>query len=130
KTYTIHHGGNHAQLGAAWVMRETRNGPVARAVLYHVYWPFAEKDDDLLNPDIFMVMAIIYADKRTRHDVYVSLDERYEDLVERYGVTDFIIHRIARSLEQGKRIEAAFSRLLGVKLNECIVDRGRLVERT
>ncbi|MDL2216568.1 HDIG domain-containing protein [Desulfovibrio sp. OttesenSCG-928-M14] len=126
KTYTIKHGGNHAQLGASWVMRETGNARIARAVMFHVYWPFVERFDD----DFFMVMAIIYADKRTRHDSYVSLGERFDDLVERYAVNEYIRERIILSHAQGKRIEAALSRRLGVNLDECIADCGRLVQRT
>ena len=126
KTYTIFHGGSHAQLGAAWTMLQTRNGPIAQAVLFHVHWPFAERfDDDAL----FLVHAIMYADKRCKHDAYVSLDERYDDLLDRYGTTDYIKSRIMMSLEQGKRIETALSRRLGVKLDEHTADSGRLVKR-
>ena len=127
KTYTIFHGGSHAQLGAAWTMLQTRNGPIAQSVLFHVYWPFAERFDD---DSLFLVHAIIYADKRCKHDAYVSLDNRFDDLLDRYGVNDYIKSRIVLSLEQGKRIEAALSRRLGVKLDEHTADRGRLVKRT
>lgn len=126
KTYTIFHGGSHAQLGAAWAMLQSRNGPIAQAVLFHVYWPFVERFDD---DGLFLVHAIMYADKRCKHDGYVSLDERYEDLLDRYGVNDFIRSRILLSHEQGKRIEAALSQRLGVKLDEHIADSGRLVKR-
>jgi putative nucleotidyltransferase with HDIG domain len=126
KTYTIAHGGSHAQLGAAWVMRETRNAPVAQAVLFHVHWPWRERvDDDAL----FLVFSIVYADKRVKHDAYVGLDERFDDLVERYGVSDAVRARIALSLQQGKRIETALSRRLEVPLHEYIADHGRLVKR-
>jgi putative nucleotidyltransferase with HDIG domain len=125
KTYTIYHGGNHAQLGASWVMRETGNPAIARAVMFHVHWPFEERPDD---DGLFMVMAIIYADKRTKHDAYVSLEERFEDLLVRYAVNDHIRGRIGLSHAQGKRIEAALSRRLGVNLHECTADSGRLVQ--
>jgi putative nucleotidyltransferase with HDIG domain len=127
KTYTIAHGGSHAQLGAAWVMRETRNAPVARAVMFHVHWPFAEGADD---DSLFLVLSIVYADKRVKHDAYVSIDERFEDLVERYGVNDFTRSRIELSRQQGKRIEAELSRRLEVRLHEHTADNGRLVKRT
>ena len=35
KSYTIRHGGSHAQLGAAWVREETGNPLLAQAVLFH-----------------------------------------------------------------------------------------------
>ena len=126
KAYCIAHGGNHAQLGASWVMRETRNGPIAQSILFHVHWPWEEcvQDDRL-----FITMAIIYADKRVKHDAYVTLDERFEDLVDRYGVNDYAISRIEASHQQGKRIETAFSSRLGVDLHEYTADSGRLVRR-
>lgn len=127
KTHTIHHGGNHAQIGAAWTMLETRNGPIARGVIHHVHWPFAERFDD---DELFLVLAVIYADKRTRHDCRVSLDERFADLLDRYGVNEYARTRIGMSHEQGKRIEAALSRRLGVNLDEYTADCGRLVKRT
>jgi len=126
KTYTIRHGGSHAQLGAAWVMRETGNGPIARAVLAHVYWPWAEDAD---NDDYFMPLAITYADKRVMHDRCVPLEERFEDLLMRYGVNDYTRSRIQGSFQQGKRIEETLSRRLGVHLHEYTVDSGRLVKR-
>lgn len=126
KTYTIHHGGNHAQLGAAWVMRETGNGPIAQAVLAHVFWPWGEDAD---NDALFMPLAILYADKRVMHDSYVQLDQRFEDLLVRYAVNDYVRTKIERSHEQGKRVEAALSRRMGVRLDEYIADSGRLVKR-
>ena len=126
KTYTIHHGGNHAQLGAAWVMRETGNGPIAQAVLAHVYWPWAE---DAGNDAFFMPLAIAYADKRVMHNTCVPLDKRFADLLVRYGVNDYVRSRIKNSFEQGKRMEAALSRRLGMNLHEYTVNSGRLVKR-
>ena len=126
KTYTISHGGSHAQLGAAWVMNETRNPEIARAVLFHVHWPW---EDALCDDRIFMTMALEYADKRVRHDSYVSLDERFADLLVRYGVDDYARTRIRMSHEQGKRIEAGLSARLGVNLHEYTADSGRLVKR-
>lgn len=127
KTYSIAHGGSHAQLGAAWVMRETRNAPLAQAVLFHVYWPWEERTDE---DTLLLVFAIVYADKRVKHDTYVDLDDRFADLVLRYGSSEFIRSRIQMSLEQGKRIEAALSRRLGIHLHEHTADNGRLVKRT
>lgn len=127
KTYTIAHSGNHAQLGAAWTMHETRNAEIARCVLYHVHWPW---EDHFYDADFFSVMAIEYADKRVRHDSYVSLDDRFEDLHERYGKSDYARMRIALSHEQNKRVENALSNILGVALHEYTADSRGLVKRT
>jgi putative nucleotidyltransferase with HDIG domain len=149
KTRTIAVGGNHAQLGAAWVMRETRNGPIAGAVLFHVFWPFEarlkaasgvcgpcpERSGEIrqvqfpaetVNAGQFMIAAVIYADKRTLHDAYVGLDARCEDLVRRYAVSEAVKKRIMLSHEQGVRIEAALSAALGVELQDCVAVNGRL----
>jgi hypothetical protein len=126
KTHTIYYGGNHAQLGAAWVMRETGNGAISQAVLAHVFWPWMEDAD---NDDFFMPMAIAYADKRIMHDRCVPLEERFEDLLVRYGINDHVRSRIKNSFLQGKRMEEALSRRLGVSLHEYTVDSGRLVKR-
>ncbi len=128
KTYTIAHGGSHAQLGASWVMRETRNGPIAQAVMFHVHWPWPE---DWLDDDGLLLTAVtLYADKRVKHDAFVGLDERFEDLHVRYGTSAYARERITGSHQQGKRVEAALSRRLGVDLHEYIADSGRLVKRT
>jgi 16S rRNA (cytosine967-C5)-methyltransferase len=127
KTYTIAHGGSHAQLGASWVMRETRNGPIAQAVLFHVHWHWPEhwlEDERLL-----LTAITLYADKRVKHDAFVTLDERFEDLHVRYGIHAGADERITASHEQSKRIEAALSRRLGLELHEYIADSGRLVKR-
>jgi hypothetical protein len=123
KGYCIVHGGNHAQMGAAWVMRETGNGLLAQGVLFHVHWPWKEE----LTDNTLLVMALIYADKRVLHDAYVSLEDRFGDLLSRYGVTDAARVHITSAYEQGKRIEAALSDRLGVRLHEYTAHRGRLV---
>jgi putative nucleotidyltransferase with HDIG domain len=125
KTWSISKGGHHAQLGAAWVMRETRNAPIARAVLFHVFWPFPEKDDETH----FMIAAVIYADKRTLHDGFVSLEDRHADLLERYGVNGAVRGRILTAHMQGRRIEEKLSRRLGLRLDDYIPGQGRLVRR-
>lgn len=68
KTYCILHGGNHSQLGGAWVADFTKNPAIATGVTHHVYWPF---EMDIAK--YFTPLAVIYADKRVRHDRLVTL---------------------------------------------------------
>ena len=88
KTYTIRFGGSHAQLGAAWVREETSNPVLAQAVLWHVSWPWAGTAlDDAADP-LRLPVIVAYADKRVRHTEVVSLQERFDDLIQRYGTND------------------------------------------
>jgi putative nucleotidyltransferase with HDIG domain len=123
KTYTIRHGGHHSQLGGAWAMDWTRNPKLAQGVVHHVYWPF---ELDLARH--FLPLVIIYADKRVMHDRVVPLTERFVDLLERYGTTEYIRERIAMSNKQAKDIEDALGRILEIDLNAHPFDSRGLVE--
>lgn len=121
KTYSIEHGGNHSQLGAAIVMQLTGNPQIAQGVLHHVFWPFAV--------DVrahFTTLAVLYADKRVAHDRIVRMPDRFDDLMDRYGKTALIRERIRQTLEQALEVEQAFNTLLGVDLDASDFDSGRL----
>ena len=121
KTYCLRHGGSHALLGGAWAVAETRNYALAQGVMLHVHWPWPLPEGAGICALPFFV---IYADKRVRHDACVPLEERYEDLLTRYGRTE----AIRGSYEQGKTIERALSAQLGWALHEDSFDCGRLVQ--
>ncbi len=122
KAYTIRHGGNHCQLGGAWVMDLTGNAAMAQAVIHHVTWPF-----DLDFRKHFLPLVVIYADKRVRHEEIVTFDERFSDLLDRYGKTEDIRRKMMNAREQIVAIENGLQTLLGIDLNEDTFDRGRLV---
>ncbi len=122
KSYCIHHGGNHSQLGAAWVMQLTGNPVIAMGVLHHVFWPFEPEADKY-----FLPLAVSYADKRVMHDSLTSLEKRFGDLKIRYGKTERIIQRIQQTYEQALILEERLGNLMGVDLNACSFDSGRLV---
>lgn len=122
KIYTIRHGGSHSQIGAAWVQDQTGNPVVARAVLHHVDWPFE------MDPRRYPVSLIVcYSDKRVRHTEIVTLDERFADLQERYGVNAKARQHIQQSLEQGRAIERLLGQELKVELDAYSFDSRRLV---
>jgi putative nucleotidyltransferase with HDIG domain len=126
KSYCLRHGGSHAMIGASWVVERTRHYPVARGVLLHVHWPWPLPEDaEICGLPFF----IIYADKRVRHDRCVSLGERFEDLLTRYGKNAGARQSIRESFTQGKNIERAFTALLKWDMHEDSFDCGRLVER-
>mgnify|MGYP006292419355 CR=1 FL=1 len=123
KTYTVRYGGNHSQLGAAWVMALTRNPAIAQAVLHHIVWP-----GPVDVRTFFMPLVIIYADKRVKHDAIVSLEERFQDLFQRYGVSEQRIRSMRRSFAQIEHIESELSILLEVDLHANSFDRRGMVE--
>ena len=123
KTYTIRHGGNHCQLGGAWVQELTGNPALAQGVLCHVSWPHSV---DLRAH--FLPLVLIYSDKRVKHNQIVTLEARFDDLLVRYGKTDFIRARIFESFEQAEAIENALAETLDMDIHESTFGCGRLVE--
>lgn len=105
KSYTIYFGGDHALLGAAWVMQETQNPAIAQAVLAHVIWFFDEGEQAIENNPCTLPNLISYADKRVRHDKVVSLSERFQDLLKRYGTSEEKIRLINMNYAQSQKIE-------------------------
>ena len=125
KTYCVRHGGSHAQVGAAWAVAETGNYAIAQGVMMHVWWPWPLPEGSGICALPFFV---IYADKRVRHDACVTLEERYEDLLERYGRTGAARDGIGVAYQQGKNIESALEAQLGWTLHENSFDCGRVVD--
>jgi len=123
KTYTVRHGGSHSQIGASWSMEETGNPAIAQCILHHVYWP---GKIDVINH--FEPLVIIYADKRVKHDMITPLDQRFADILERYGTNTSRRDRIRNSYRQNQCIEQELNQLLEVDLNAYSLNRGRLVQ--
>ena len=123
KTQTIRYGGNHSQIGGAWVVELTGNLAIAQAVVHHVHWP-----GPISVRRHWLPLCIIYADKRVKHERIVSLDERFEDLLQRYGTTAQRRHGIHLSLQQSRLIETRLSQELEVRLDAYPFDRGGMVQ--
>ena len=115
KTWTILHGGAHDQLGAAIVREETGNPLLAQAVLFHVYWPWEKGPLAPERAPLRLALLVAYADKRVRHDRLVSLEERFDDLMIRYG--DSEEHRASIRLNRERSLlhEAALLERLRLK---------------
>jgi len=122
KTYSIHHGGNHSQIGAAWSLELTGNPRIAQGVMHHVHWPGALDLDRH-----FLPLAVIYGDKRVKHDAIVDIDERFADLFERYGHSDRSREWIRRSHAQSRELEHLLCTYLGEDIHAYPFDRRRLV---
>lgn len=125
KAYTIAHGGNHGQIGAAWVAELTRHPAIAQGVLHHVAWPGE------LDPAKFLLPLVVqYADKRVMHEHQVTVVERFEDLLTRYGHTKDIRAKIRENMEHTLKLERKLSALIGVDLRASSARGGRLVAGT
>lgn len=113
KNYTILYGGSHAQLGAAWVREETGNPLLAQAVLFHVEWPWKGAMDDVRDP-MRLPVIVAYADKRVRHNTVVSIKERFDDLVVRYGISQGKKAMIAKNYAHAQAVEQAIFERVGM----------------
>ncbi len=113
KSYTIQHGGSHAQLGATWVMQETHNPVLAQAVLHHVLWPWQDGPLAATKQPIRTPLLVSYADKRIRHTCFTSLESRFEDLRGRYGTDARRLASIDWNYRQSKDLEQALCQALG-----------------
>jgi hypothetical protein len=107
KTATLHNGGEHARLGAGWLI-DLGYPAVAEIVREHVWlsrnpaapWPLRE------------VEVVNYADKRVLHDLVVTLGQRFDDLRRRYGRTPDIVDRITTNERRSLILEnKIFTRL-------------------
>lgn len=124
KSYCIRHGGSHAQVGASWVVELTGDRRIAHVVLHHTEWPWE------LPADVCRAVFFVgYADKRVRHDRYVSLEERYADLLDRYGTSEESRTTIKAGRRRALELERALSAQLELPLDAYTFDHGRLVER-
>ncbi|BCS90223.1 HDIG domain-containing metalloprotein [Pseudodesulfovibrio sediminis] len=122
KTYCIRHGGSHSQLGGSWTLELTGNPVVAAGVTHHIYWPF-----ELDLHKYFTQLVVIYADKRVNHTTLVTIHERFQDLIVRYGIPDHYQDRIRKTELQALNLEAMLCNTLKVDLNACDFDSGRMV---
>jgi len=106
KTKSIHSHENHAETGAQ-LLGSLGYGRIAQIVHAHISIPDMDVDGRVTEEEV-----VNYADKRVRHSTVVSLYQRFEDLVQRYGrnreAQNYIMlqHTRTRALE-----DKIFSRL-------------------
>lgn len=128
KAWSVQYGGSHAQIGASWVIESTGHWRLAQTVFHHVEWLW-QLPEKLASGVLTPVFFVMYADKRAKHDTLVTVSERYDDLLLRYGKTEQSRTAIARGREQIFAIERALSAQLEIDLNESTAAGGRLVKR-
>ncbi len=100
KYQSIVSGGDHAVMGA--VLLETLGYPeVARIVKCHVHLDRQINKGERIDE----VLVVNYGDKRVKHTDVVSLNERFDDLMLRYGTNSRRQTRISELFEQSKKME-------------------------
>ncbi len=108
KMYSIENGGEHALLACEFLER-AGYGQVGQTVRQHV-WLDAPVDEI---PGINEAMVVNYADKRVRHHEVVSLEERFDDLFERYADTREKKRRMRLMYEETRRMEKRIFSAIG-----------------
>lgn len=97
---------HHAIAGAEWL----------RFMGYHEIAPIVEQHVSISKKDIEACpnesIIVNYADKRVLHTSVVSLDERFEDLIERYGKTPEHIQSLKDRWRLYRELEVKLSVLL------------------
>ncbi|MGB5217176.1 MAG: HD domain-containing protein [Smithella sp.] len=63
---------------------------------------------------------VYYADKRVMHDTIVSIEERVQDLMVRYGTTEEIREQIFRNREQMLAVEQKIAGLMKVTMHHAL----------
>ncbi|MGQ9750240.1 HD domain-containing protein [Desulfosoma sp.] len=81
KDLSLKTGKNHAHLGAA-ILEQMGLSLVAPIVRDHIFL-----NESMLEAPFSESVVVNYADKRVKHEAIVLLDERFEDLLVRYGTT-------------------------------------------
>lgn len=110
KYESILYGGDHASMGAK-ILKNFGYEEVARIVKSHVHL-----DPALLHAEqICEELIVNYADKRVKHTNVVSLEERFEDLYNRYGSNKKSIKRIDKLYKQSRCMEKIIFGRLNIK---------------
>jgi len=104
KTRALETKERHDESGGA-LARSLGMERIAEIIEQHVFLKDFDPEGPLLAKEI-----VYYADKRVMHDTVVSLDERVEDLVVRYGTTPERVALIRKNLEYARAVEAKIAR--------------------
>ena len=86
-------GENHAVLGAG-MLKGIVAPAVARIVEEHIFL-----DSSQVAGPITESLIVNYSDKRVKHDQVVSIEQRYEDLIERYAKAPRQVQLLLRILD-------------------------------
>jgi len=114
KTRALETKESHDRTGGA-LLRELGFPRVGEIVEQHVILAGFDPEAGLSEREI-----VNYADKRVMHDTVVSLDERVEDLIRRYGVTEAAVAFIRRNKQTACALEKKIRAAMDVDLETAI----------
>jgi len=109
KTKSFHTHENHATTGEQF-LNEMGYPRIGEIVGCHIEVPTAIADGPLSAEEI-----VNYADKRVLHENIVTLEERFEDLMLRYGITMEHAHKLHRMGTESYRIEQKIFSAISLK---------------
>ncbi len=104
----------HDLLGGR-ILREIGYDAIADIVESHVFFIGFKPDANLEEREI-----VFYADKRVLHDAIVSVDQRVDDLVQRYGINDQIVKLINENRKFVWHVERKIQRFLTKSIEEIV----------
>lgn len=114
KTRSLQTGERHDATGGE-LLRELGFPTTAEIVEQHVFLKNFDPGETLHECEI-----VFYADKRVMHDKIVTIDERVDDLLQRYGRTEEIRQMILQNLNSVYAIENKIAGNMSVDINYII----------
>jgi len=100
---------------------DTTGGEMLRSLGYAAIADIVEQHVFLRNFDLQGRLEereiVYYADKRVMHDRIVTIEERINDLIHRYGLTEEVHYRIRRSMDMIRAVENKIAGFMSVDLD-------------
>jgi len=104
----------HDMIGGQ-IMRDMGYDAIAEIVESHVVFERFNPGGGLEEREI-----VFYADKRVMHDRIVSIDDRVDDLVERYGINQRIVKLITENKAFVLQLESKLQSFLARDIDEIV----------
>ena len=114
KTRSLQTKERHDASGAS-LLRELGYPDIAEIVEQHVIIHDLNLDGDIEEKEI-----VYYADKRVMHDTIVTLEERVQDLIQRYGAKEETRELILKNREQVLAVERKISGFMKIDIHRAI----------
>ena len=116
KTRSLKTKEKHAASGGA-LLRELGFPSIAEIVEQHVIIQNLHLEGKIEEKEI-----VYYADKRVMHDTIVSIEERVQDLIRRYGTSEEIHNQIIRNKQQVLAVEQKITDCMKIDIHRAIQD--------